>query len=69
MDSILNYNIHISKIINKATKILELIMRNCKSFTNFDTVKSLLFALLRSTFEYGSIKESLIYNENMIEIE
>ena len=68
-DSKLSFNAHIDKIISEATQMLGFILRNCKSFTNAEALKSLYVALVRSKLEYNSLIWSPIYNKYTLALE
>lgn len=61
-DSKLDFVEHVSTITNSAAKLLGFIIRNCKQFSNVNTLKTLYFSLVRSKIEYGAIIWNPIYN-------
>lgn len=50
----MNYDLHVSKVKNKALQILGFIKRNCKGFKSCKSVKSLYCSMVRSIVEYCS---------------
>ena len=54
-DTTLSFNKHLINIISKSSSILGFITRNCKDFTNIDTLKTLFTLLVRTKLEYNSV--------------
>jgi hypothetical protein len=54
-DSKLCFNSHIEKITNKTFLYLGFITRTCSNFNNYDTLRNLYFAFVRSQLEYTSL--------------
>ena len=68
-DQKLTFANHILTINNSSIKMLGFLIRNCKSFRDMDSLKTLYFALVRSKLEYGALIWNPNYNNhiNMIE--
>nr|CAH7747916.1 unnamed protein product [Callosobruchus chinensis] len=65
----LSFYKHIDQMVRSATRMLGFIIRNCKSFTNIDALKTLFYTLVRSVVEYGCIVWSPIYTTYISKIE
>lgn len=68
-DAKLSFKDHINLKVSEACKFYGFILRNCKSFTNIDSLKNLYFAYVRSKLEYASIvwKPYYKYQKQIIE--
>lgn len=68
-DSKLSFIPHICQVISKSFSIYGFIYRNCREFTNTNTLTHLFFALVRSRLEYAAIIWSPLYNIHISNLE
>ena len=54
-DSKLAFIDHINTTVNSASKIYSFIYRNCRRFSNVETIRLLFCSLVRSRLEYASL--------------
>lgn len=60
LDSQLTYKLHLSYVVDKASRVLGFIFRMAKSFSDIHCLKTLYCSLVRSTLEYCSV----VWNPN-----
>lgn len=63
-DNKLTFNEHINLTASAALKILGFILRNCRTFTDINALKTLYFSLVRSKLEYGALIWHPYYNSH-----
>lgn len=51
----LDFDVHITNLINPAYKCLGFVLRLCRNFSSIPTMKTLFFTLVRAKLEYGNI--------------
>lgn len=69
LDAKLNFNAHITSVVNKARGVLGFIKRRAKEFSDPYIINRLYVSLVRPILEYGSIIWDPYYNLNCIYIE
>ena len=68
-DSQFSFKEHVDNLVANAKKVLGFIIRNCKEFSNIDTLKNLYFALVRTKLEYCALAWFPYYNYQVGKIE
>ena len=68
-DSKLAFIDHINTTVNSASKIYGFIYRNCRRFSNVETIRLLFCSLVRSRLEYASLIWYPIYDVHCLSLE
>lgn len=65
----LSFSRHVDDMVRSAYKMLGFVIRNSRSFSNIETVKTLYYAFVRSRLEYCSVVWSPFYEVHKHEVE